>query len=582
METWNLSLLYTSSNDPRIEEDMCAIERAYARFEKKFRGKDFSSSPAVLAPALKTYVSLLEDVSSMRPLLYFSYKRELNAHDHEAERMIQQYSERLKKAGNKVTFFDLALGKIPTKTQKDFLKDERLAPFTYHLVRIFKTAAHDLSEPEERLLTLLSSPAQSMWIDGVDKAVSTRTVLHQGKKISLNEATALVSHLHSAPKRRALWRAVIESLKTISEFSESEINALYTKKKITDELRGFVQPYEATVLGYENDLRSVETLVAAVTKAFPLAHRFYRLKKKLLGLGELTYADRAAPLDGVKMQYPFPEAARLVGTAFGEAHPRYQEILNRFIESGQIDVHSRPGKSGGAFCSSSHGNPTYVLLNHTGDFNSVLTLAHEMGHAIHGERSKAAQPILYEDYSTSVAETASTFFEGYVFEHLTKTLSEKERRVVLHNRIQDDIATIFRQIACFNFERELHTLVRTKGWVPKEEIAALLNTHMHAYLGDAVTLSPEDGYFFVTWSHIRRPFYVYSYAYGQLVSKALLARTKQDPRYIEKVDAFLCAGSSDTPERIFKQSGIDTLSPDFFAEGLVSIARDIDELERLA
>lgn len=582
METWDLSLLYTSSGDPRIEQDMSAIERAYSRFEKKYRGKDFSSSPALLARALGAYVSLLEDVSSMRPLLYFSYKRELNAHDHEAERMLQQYGERLKKAGNRVAFFDLALGKIPVRMQKDILKDKRLAPYTYHLSRIFKAAAHDLSEPEERLLTLLSSPAQSMWIDGVDKAVSTRTVLHQGKTISLNEATALVAHLHSAPKRRALWRAITTSLKTVAEFSESEINALYTKKKVTDELRGFTQPYEATVLGYENDLRSVESLVTAVTDAFPLAHRFYRLKKKLLGIHTLTYADRAAPLGGTTTQYSFPEAVRLVENAFEQAHPRYKEILKCFISAGQIDAHSRPGKSGGAFCSTSHGNPTYVLLNHTGDFNSVLTLAHEMGHAIHGERSKATQPILYEDYSTAVAETASTFFEGYVFEQLTRTLPKKERRVVLHNRIQDDIATIFRQIACFNFEKDLHTRVRTQGWVPKEEIATLLNTHMHAYLGDAVSLSPDDGYFFVTWSHIRRPFYVYSYAYGQLVSKALLARTKSNPDFIEKVDTFLCAGSSDTPEQIFKHIGIDTFSPDLFTEGLLSIAHDIDELERLA
>jgi len=189
---------------------------------------------------------------------------------------------------------------------------------------------------------------------------------------------------------------------------------------------------------------------------------------------------------------------------------------------------------------------------------------------------------MYNGHSIAVAETASTFFEGYAFNELTKELTGPQKIKALHNRIQDDMATVFRQIACFNFELELHKTVRSKGWVPKEEIAAILNKHMQSYLGKAVKMNADDGYFFVSWSHIRRPFYVYSYAYGQLISKALLQRTFDDPSFIEKVDAFLAAGQSATPEDIFGSIGIDVRSPAIFKEGLKSIERDVTELEKLA
>jgi oligoendopeptidase F len=270
----------------------------------------------------------------------------------------------------------------------------------------------------------------------------------------------------------------------------------------------------------------------------------------------------------------------MVAEAFAEASPEYARILEHYLIRGQIDVVPRAKKSGGAYCSSVHGLPTFVLLNHTNDFHSFTTLAHEMGHAIHSEKS-AVQPILYDDYSVSVAETASTFFEGLAFNHATKSLSGEARIKILHDKIQDDIATVFRQIACYNFEKELHERIRHEGWVPKEVIAQLMNKHMAAYLGDTVSIDPDDGYFFVSWSHIRRSFYVYTYAYGQLVSSALLSMYQDNPRTIAKVEEFLKAGRSDTPERIFKKIGIDVTKPAFWSAGIDVIEENIAELELL-
>jgi oligoendopeptidase F len=201
--------------------------------------------------------------------------------------------------------------------------------------------------------------------------------------------------------------------------------------------------------------------------------------------------------------------------------------------------------------------------------------------AFHTELSKT-QPSHYSHYTTSTAEVASTFFEQVVSADLEKHLSEKERMLLLHNKLLGDMSTIFRQVACFNFELELHTKIREEGIVSKEDMADLLSKHMKTYLGPVFDVTHDDGYFYVYWSHIRNFFYVYTYAYGQLISRALFEKWKQDPSYSKKIEQFLKAGRSMSPKDIFKSIGINTSDPAFFSAGLKGIEDDISTLEKLA
>jgi oligoendopeptidase F len=581
---WNLEALYgyTGVMDPAIERDTAAIEKAYETFEKKYRDtKEYLKSETALAQALADYEKLDLDALDGKPLRYVWFKKDLNSHDSQAEAMIRKLEERFTKAANRVQFFGLALGKIPAATQKKFLASKELAHYHYFLTRVFETAKHDLSEAEERILALKNAPARSMWVSGVDAVVNRSEVLFKGKKLPINEAIGKIRTLKDANDRRTLQKILNEQYKVASDFAESEINAVFTDKKINDELRGFKEPYEKTILSYENEEKSVLALVDAVTDHFYLGHRFYDLKRKMMNLPYLTYADRSAPVGTTSQKFPFPKAVQVTREAFAKAGKQYADILDSFLEKGQIDVLPRKGKAGGAYCAGSYQLPAQVLLNHVDDLNSTMTLAHEMGHAIHFERSRATQPPFYFGCSTAVAETASTFFEGLVFEHVTQNLSAKAKMIALHDNIQDAISTILRQIAFFNFELELHRKVRSEGWVPKEEIARLLNKHTGQYLGKAVRLSDDDGYFFVMVGHFRNPFYVYSYAYGELISRALREKVRENPAAMADVDAFLSAGGSATPEDIFASIGLDVRSPDLFVAGLKGLERDVDELEAL-
>jgi oligoendopeptidase F len=282
----------------------------------------------------------------------------------------------------------------------------------------------------------------------------------------------------------------------------------------------------------------------------------------------------------VKKKYDFNQAQEIVKGTLKKLHPSFEEIFESMLDQRQIDIYPRKNKSGGAFCSSSINNPTFVLLNHTDDFNSVTTLAHEMGHAIHSELSKT-QPVLYQSYSTSIAETASTFFEQFVFERLVEDFSKEERAVALHNKIQDDVNTIFRQVALFNFELELHQIISKDGYLDNQGIGELLNKHMQSYLGPTVSLNELDGNFYILWSHIRSFFYTYTYAFGHLVSKAMATQVKQNPDTIEKVVEFLSAGGNAKPKDILSKVGINVSQKEFFDQGIKTIANDLDCLEKM-
>jgi oligoendopeptidase F len=248
-----------------------------------------------------------------------------------------------------------------------------------------------------------------------------------------------------------------------------------------------------------------------------------------------------------------------------------------------MDVYPRQGKQGGAFCAAASVSlPTYILLNHTDRLQDVLTLAHETGHGINNELMRVKQNALNFGTPTSTAEVASTFMEDFVLEHLAAEADEPTQLAINMLKLNDDISSIFRQVAGYRFEQELHQAVRERGYVPQEQIGEIFTKAMSTYMGPAVEQSPGSQNWWVYWSHFRRYFYVYSYASGLLISKSLQAMVRQDPASISRVKEFLSAGTSDSPKNIFAKLDIHIDEPTFWQRGLDQIASLLDQTEKLA
>lgn len=578
--SWNLKLLYKSDADPRIEKEVKAIEKLCADFAKKYKGKPFTKDPQTLLKALQDSERISETMDLYGPSIYFNFKTDLDATDNKSRAIATKLNQRLTEAGNKMQFFGLEIAKIPVNKQKSFLNYAPLKPFKYLIGKSFQNAKYNLSEGEEQLKSLLSQPAYGMWVDTQEKLLNVQTIKHLGKEIPVAQASSKLSDM---PKkgRREIQDELNKVFKSISHMAEGEINAIYNYKKIMDKRRGYKEPYSATVLGYENNEKAIEIFVKLVSKYFKISHKFYKLQAKLLGENKIKLADRGAKIGEIKTKFDFDKSAKMLKKVLANADKDFEKMFIKYLEYGQIDVYPKKGKASGAYCASSGLLPTFILLNHTDNIRSLETLAHEMGHGIHAELSKL-QPSRYRGHSTATAEVASTFFEQLISDEVEKLLSDKEKIILLHNKLMGDISTIFRQIAFFNFEADLHRKIRKEGQVSKEDMAKLMVKHLKSYLGDAVEVTDDDGYFFVYVSHIRRFFYVYTYAYGQIISRALYENWKKDQKYIKKVKQFLSAGCSMSPEDIFKSIGIDTSKPSFFEAGLKSVEKDIEKLEKLS
>jgi oligoendopeptidase F len=261
----------------------------------------------------------------------------------------------------------------------------------------------------------------------------------------------------------------------------------------------------------------------------------------------------------------------------------FAEILSRFIIDGQFDVYPRKGKVSGAFCAHNLlSQPTYILLNHTNRLNDVLTLAHELGHGINNEFIRKNQNALNFGTPISTAEVASTFMEDFVLQEILKKADDELKLSIMMMRLNDEVSTIFRQVACYRFEQELHQEFRRKGYLSKEDLGTLFQRHMTAYMGDHVEQSPGSENWWVYWSHIRSFFYVYSYASGLLISKSLQRSVKENPRFIEKVKDFLSAGLSASPKNIFQRLGIDITDIRFWDNGLDEVEALLNKTTKLA
>lgn len=584
-QDWDFSSLYSGIKDKKIEKEIAEAEKNYLDFAKKYAKSGsqktcaFIQTAKSLKVAMDDYNRLLEKNGTIRPLWYLHLAQDTEMQNSEIKAISQKYIDRITKASNEITFFTLELAKISKENQVKFIKDPVLVVYKTFLQSVFDVAKYNLGESEEKILSIKYSPAHSMWVQAQKKLLTRQTVIHKGKKLPITEAAAIIPEL-PLKDRRELRNKVVKVYKEISFLAEAEINAVVTNKRTTDELRGFTKPYEATVLGYQNSIESVENLVKTVTRYFKDSARFFKLKSKVLGLPKLTTAEIGTSMGKVKKKYNVAESVGLVYEAFRKIKPEFADMFAKFVQEGRIDFNPKKDKRNGAYCSGGTGVPTYILLNHTGSADSVSTLAHEMGHAIHFELSKK-QLAINSDFTISIAEVASTFFENVLFDYMFDRASDEDKKTMLLTQIQDNVFTIHGQIGYFNFEKELHRQIKEKGALTADEIAKLLIKERKPMFGDALEYDEYDGYSFVAVPHFRYFFYVYAYAYGQLIANALYAEYKKNPAFLEKIEYFLSAGASEKPDQIFKNIGIDVTSPDFFEKGLLEIRRKISVAEKL-
>lgn len=586
---WNFKLLYESDSDPQIEKDKKIVEKKINAFVDKWEKRsDYLKDPKVLKQALDEYEDLNAKYSTHGAFgVYYWLKSELDMVNPEYKAINNKLEDSSTKLSNKIQFFSIRVAKVDKKTQELFLASKLLKDYRHYLKKVFDSSKFLLSEEEEKIINLKSSVSHSDWAKMVEEFISKEEREYiddtgKKKKGSFEVLLKTSSYGKTKKQRDVAFKHVNDILLKHVSSAEHEMNALLKNKKIDDELRGLTRPDQARHLDDDMDSAVVDAMIKAVTENFNVPKKYYKLKAKLLKQKKLQYNERNLQIGEIKTKFDFTKSCKLVYETFEKVDPVFAEIFQSFLQNGQIDVFPKKGKSGGAFCAYFLKTlPVYVLLNHNNTVNDVTTIAHEMGHAINDELMRVQNSLNFGT-TLSTAEVASTFMEDFVTEELKTRLSDEERFILLFEGLNDFVSTIYRQVAAYNFETDLHSEFRKKGYLSHEEIGKIFTKNMKAYMGSGVTYDAGSENWWVYWSHFRRFFYVYTYASGLLISKSLQAKVKQDPKFIEKVKEFLAAGCSDSPKNLFKKMGVDITDPNFWKQGLKEIESQLNEAEKLA
>ncbi len=491
---------------------------------------------------------------------------------------MQRVEERSAVIATTLVFFELEWAAVPDQRAEELLADPRLAFAAHYLRSALRYRPHLLSEPEEIVLTEKSVTGRSAWERLFDEQISAITVQLDGQTTTLEAGLARL-HAPDRSVRQAAAAAVTEALQPGLRTRGFVLNTLLADKSIDDRMRHFSSWIASRNLSNEASDESVEALVDAVQRRYAIPQRWYALKAKLLGLDRLADYDRMASVGGVESEVGWLEAKDLVLDAYSSFSPELADTARQFFDNPWIDAPARPGKRPGAFCAYTvPSHHPYVLLNWTARRRDVLTLAHELGHGLHAYLARG-QGVFHQTTPLTLAETASVFGETVTFGRLLETVDDPEERLtLLAANLEDQIATVFRQVAMNRFEHAMHTARREQGELSVDELGRLWSETQTAMLGDRVELT--EGYR-TWWSYIPHfigtPGYVYAYAYGQLLALSVYARYEQEgsgfvPSYLE----LLRAGGSKSPEDLGRMVGVDLADPGFWDRGLDIIERRLD------
>lgn len=587
--TWDLSPLAAGDDDQALIAKREAIKEASYAFINKWKVReDYLQDPAVLKQVLDEYESWQRNFgTSGDEGYYFDLRSSQEMNNSTIKARSNQIDEFAIKIMNDIQFFELKLAKISQGNQQVFLNDSALVDFRHFLERTFSRAKYQLSSAEESILNLMDAPASANWIKMTAGflAKSTRDIILPDGTSATKNLSEILSYISNTNKtvRESAAAALNDISEQYGEVAEAEMNSVLADKKINDDLRGWSRPDGNRHLSDDIDTDVVDVLVSSVSSRFDISRRYYELKARLFGVDKLEYYERQVPYGKLEKSYDFSQSAELVNRVLGQLDSEFSSIFERFLANGQLDVFPRQGKEGGAYCIYRNlTQPTYVLLNHTDKLSDVTTLAHEMGHAINNELMKQRQNALNFGNSTATAEVASTFMEDFVINELMSSADDELRLSLMMSKLDSDVSSIFRQVACYKFESALHQTYRAKGYISRAEIGQLFRQHMADYMGEAVRQSSNSENGWIYWPHIRRFFYVYSYASGLLISKSLQRSVKGNPQFIERVKDFMSTGRADSPKSIFQKMGIDITKEQFWLAGLNEVEELLNRTETLA
>ena len=556
-----------------LDRQVAQIESSRPRLTATIPSQDFLS-------ILQLSESIAQDSSKLGAYAYLWFSEDTK--DSKARSFKTHVEERLTALSNRLLFFELWWQGVDDENAARLMADT--GDLRYHLETIRRYKPHTLSEPEEKIIHVKNVTGRSAVNTLYDIVTNsfTFTIRDGGKKKTLNRE-GLMAYVRS-PKASVRQTAYQELYRVFS--GQRDLLGEIYKTLVNDwksenlSLRHFTSPIAARNLGNDVPDQAVDVLLSVCAKNADIFQTYFKLKARICHIKPMSRYHLYAPHRTETKKYKYADAVRMVLEAYRGFSPRLADLAERVFTDRRIDAPTRPGKISGAYCYSVVPNMTpYVLLNYTGDARDIATMAHELGHAVHG--LMAAHHSVFTFHSTlPLAETASVFGERILSDALMKQETNKKvRQGLLLNQLDDIYATVQRQAYFVRFEKTAHRMIGEGA--TGDDLAKTYLLELRQQLGKTVKVPDEFQWEWITIPHIfASPFYCYAYSFGNLLVLALYRKYQQEgPGFVPKYLDLLASGGSESPSAILGKVGVDMNSESFWQSGFDTIREMVLQLD---
>ncbi|WP_238649345.1 oligoendopeptidase F [Paenibacillus piscarius] len=576
-------------------EDMFATEEQWDAEYKEV--KELIASAAAFqgtldsADALKKCFELDDKLSLLTERLYvYAHMRQ---DEDTAAPKYQALSQKAKKlgveAGEALSFVTPEILALPDATLDQFIADPSLSDYTFTLTEMKREKAHVLSKAEEALLAQVGTLAQApqtvfSMLNNADLKFP-KIKNEEGKEVELTHGS-YIQFLESPDRevRKNAFKAVYDTYAKQKNTIAATLSANVNKNVFYSRVRKYPSVLEMSLYG-DNIPKEVYTnLIDTIHESLPLMHRYMKLRQKLMGVDELHMYDLFAPLvDEYKLDITFDEAKKITKEGLKPLGEDYLSVLQQGYDNGWIDVYENENKRTGAYSWGAYGTHPYVLLNHNDNLNSMFTLAHEMGHALHSYYSDTALKYRDAQYTIFLAEVASTTNEALLMDYLLKKSTDPKEKMYLLTYYADQFrTTVFRQTMFAEFEKIIHQRAEDGEALTPQDLSAIYYDLNVKYYGKDMVVDQDIEMEWARIPHFYNSFYVYKYATGFSAATSFSKQILEEGKpAVDRYLGFLKSGGSDYSINILAKAGVDMSSPEPIREAMSVFENVIEQMEQL-
>jgi oligoendopeptidase F len=585
--TWKIEDLFASEPDWQLEKER--VSKDVAKIDSM--AKSWTSSPTAML-ALLDLVSGIE-LKGSRLMSYASHQSDTDMGNTHFQAMAGELRTLFVQMGSKLSFMQPDVLALGAEKFTAYLKAEpKLAPYRFGIESILREKDHVLPGEQQRIASLTGLfagvPSRASGMLNDVEAPRSEVTLSDGQKVLLNQAAyQRLRAAKNAADRTLVMKSYWENQKKYENTLAILQDGAVKQHWFNAQVHYYPDCLAARLFGEDISPEVYQQLIRQVHAYLPALQRYLALKQKMLGLPKFRYEDvYASAVQAVDKTYTFAEAKSIINAALAPLGKDYLAALRHAFDDRWMDLYPNKGKESGAYSGGVYGVHPYIKLNFNGDYDSVSTTAHELGHAMHSHFSDLTQPYATSGYTTFLAEIASTFNEHLLMHYLLK--NEKDdlfKLYILDNYLDGFRGTLFRQTLFAEFELAMHKRVEagqtlTADWLDQKYLELT-----RQYYGHDQGVSQVDDYIQSEWSgipHFYMNYYVFQYSTGIIASMALSdkvingGKNEQDG-YLE----FLKAGGSDYPLAILKKAGVDMTRPEPYIAALKRFDQLVGEMEKI-